>query len=82
MIKETEKKYEGLAKMKVREKFFFLEVFGNKKKRRVTMRRVDKERGNIWRVHTKEWKHEKSQQIEKDTRNISIRMKTIKMEIC
>ena len=34
------------------------------------MRRVDKERANISRVHTKEWKHEKSQQIEKETRNI------------
>ena len=29
------------------------------------MRRVDKERGNIRRVHTKEWKHEKSQQMRK-----------------
>ena len=45
------------------------------------MRRVDKERGNIRREHTKEWKHEKSQQIEKEMRNISIRMRTIKMEI-
>ena len=51
------------------------------KKWRVTMRSVDKERGNIRRVHTKEWKHEKSQQIEKETRNMSIRMRTIKMEI-
>ena len=45
------------------------------------MRRVDKERVNIRRVHTKEWKHEKGQRIEKETRNISVRMSTIKMEI-
>ena len=45
------------------------------------MRSVDKERGNIRRVHTKEWKHEKSQQIEKESRNIRKRMRTIKMEI-
>ena len=45
------------------------------------MRRVDKERGNIRRMHKKEWKHEQSQQMEKETRNISIRMSTIKMEI-
>ena len=45
------------------------------------MRRVDKERGNIRRVHTKEWKHEKSQQIEKESRNIRKRMRTINMEI-
>ena len=45
------------------------------------MRRVDKERGNIRRVHTKEWKHEKSQQTEKETRNKRKIMRTIKMEI-
>ena len=81
MIKKTEKKHEGLAKMKGREKFLFLRKVPGNKKRRVTMRRVDKERGNIRRVHTKEWKYEKSQQREKETRNISIRMGTIKMEI-
>ena len=45
MIKETEEKHEGFATITGREKFFFFlkEVFGNKK-RRVTMRRVDKER--------------------------------------
>ena len=59
--KETEKKHEGFPTTKGREKFFFFlkKVFGNKK-RRATMRRVDKERErereNIRRVHTKEWK--------------------------
>ena len=82
MIKETEKKHEGLATITGREKFFFFEKKClATKKRRVTMRRVGKERGNIRRVHTKEWKHEKSQPIEKDTRNIRKRMRTIKMEI-
>ena len=55
MIKETEKKHEGFPTMKGRESFFFFlkKVFG-KNKRTVTMRRVDKERGNIRKVHTKE----------------------------
>ena len=82
MIKETEKKHEGLAKLKrEREKFFFLKKSVWQQKRRATMRRVDKERANIRRVHTKEWKNEQSQQVEKETRNTSIRMRTIKMEI-
>ena len=34
--------------------FFFEKCVWQQKKRRVTMRRVDKERGNIRRVHTKE----------------------------
>ena len=76
------KETQGFAKMKGRKKFFFWKrKCLATKKGRVTMRRVDKERGNIRRVHTKEWKHEKSQQIEKETTNIRIRMNTIKMEI-
>ena len=46
MKKETKKKHEGLAKMKGREKFFWKKVW-QQKRRRVTMRRVDKDRGNI-----------------------------------
>ena len=81
MMKETEK-HEGFATITWREKFFFLkEVFGNKQKESNNEEGGQRERGNIRRIHIKEWKHEKSQQIEKETRNISFRMRTIKMEI-
>ena len=51
------------------------------KKKRVTMRRVDKERGNIREGTYKEGKHEKRVKKEKETRNISVRMRKINMEI-